>query len=500
MTVVNDLNVGQNVFLNNDGGNTTINGKTFINDNLELTSESMDFIATFENTNGDRGDGLKIKLGKTHPRWNGDEIELQPPGLDFIGDAVGATETLIMSLLNSGGSFGVDDFLPFGEELLEIAEDHILPGFEFVGAAACNLTQEIIDELNGQLPLPVVIPKLETPSMFFWNEIVIFPDGPDDDDDPELSVPGLTIPKLKVTDPIELIPVIPDLPCPPVPDFQGSFDLPNIQFVNVNNSLTSENKFIQFTDNEDRQLGAIEAQSIEEWELSYLNAAYFLNLFNSFAGVTVIGLDPTQIAETAGKYLINAVAQISTVIESYNSIGVQYNSGFGDYAEWLERADHAEHISAGDIVGVIGGRISRDLSNAEQVMAVSTNPIVLGNTPPADKTHQGNDVAFMGQIPVKVMGPVQTGDFIVGKGGIPGYGIAIHPEDMTVDDFAHAVGRAWEKAAGEGPKMVNTVIGVHNGTFINILKKYETRMEATDARLSSIEEQLNALMPLTKSE
>jgi hypothetical protein len=106
----------------------------------------------------------------------------------------------------------------------------------------------------------------------------------------------------------------------------------------------------------------------------------------------------------------------------------------------------------------------------------------------------------MGQIPVKVMGPVQTGDFIVGKGGIPGYGTAIHPEDMTIDDFAHAVGRAWEDAAGDGPKMVNTVIGVHNGTFINILKKYESRMEATDARLSSIEEQLNALLPLTKPE
>lgn len=500
LNVVDDVTVGQNVILNKDGGNTTINGMTTIHDKLELTTESSSYVATFENTHDGNGDGLKIKLGKTHPRWNGDEIELQPPGLDFIGDAVGATETLITSLLNNGGSFGVDDFLPFGEELLEIAEDHILPGFEFVGAAACNLTQEVIDELNDKLSLPVEVPELKTPSKFFWNEIVIFPDGPDDNDDPDLAVPGLTIPPLLVTPKFELIPEIPDLPCPPVPDFQGSFDLPNIQFVNVQNSLTSQNKFIQFTDKDDRQLGAIEAQSIEEWGQSYLNASYFLNLFNSFAGVTVIGLDPTQIAETAGKYLINAVAQISTVVESYNAIGVQYNSGFGDYAEWLERADHAEHVSAGDIVGVIGGKISKDLSKAEQVMAVSTNPIVLGNTPPENRTHEGNKVAFMGQIPVKVMGPVQTGDFIVGKGGIPGYGVAVHPEEMTVDDFSFTVGRAWENAAGEGPKMVNTVIGVHNGTFINILKQYESKMQATDARLSSIEEQLNALFPITKSE
>ena len=29
----------------------------------------------------------------------------------------------------------------------------------------------------------------------------------------------------------------------------------------------------------------------------------------------------------------------------------------------------------------------------------------------------GNKVAFMGQIPVKVMGPVETGDYIVGSDG-----------------------------------------------------------------------------------
>ena len=50
---------------------------------------------------------------------------------------------------------------------------------------------------------------------------------------------------------------------------------------------------------------------------------------------------------------------------------------------------------------------------------------VLGNVPEEGIKHNGNKVAFMGQIPVKVMGSVNTGDFIVAHGSIPGYGRAV---------------------------------------------------------------------------
>ena len=128
-------------------------------------------------------------------------------------------------------------------------------------------------------------------------------------------------------------------------------------------------------------------------------------------------------------------------------------------------------------------------------MAISSKPIVLGNSPVVDREHMGNKVAFMGQIPVKVIGQVSTGDFIVGKGEIPGYGVAIHPEDMTVDDFALAVGRSWDNLESDGAKMVNTVIGVHNGNNLNILKKYQERLDETDARLNSLEARLNSYVP-----
>jgi hypothetical protein len=275
----------------------------------------------------------------------------------------------------------------------------------------------------------------------------------------------------------------------------SDWELPNFRLSSVPNSLTHENQYLQFTDKDDRQLGTVRAESIDQWCDRYLSLTYFLNIFNSFAGVTVIGLDPTQLAETAVKYGINGLAQVANLADAYNSIGVEYSSGFGDYAEWLERLDSTEQIRPGDIVGVVSGKITKDLTNAEQVMAVSSKPIVLGNTPPEDKADMGNKIAFMGQIPVKVMGSVKTGDFIVGRGEVPGYGVAIHPEDMTVDDFRLAVGRSWETMEGDGPKMVNTVVGVHNGNSLNILKKYQKRLDETDARLNSLEARLDMYFP-----
>ena len=38
-------------------------------------------------------------------------------------------------------------------------------------------------------------------------------------------------------------------------------------------------------------------------------------------------------------------------------------------------------------------------------------------------------VAFMGQVPVTVMGAVRTGDYIIADSKISGYGKAVHPED-----------------------------------------------------------------------
>lgn len=482
-------------------GEATFEENVSLESTLELTSSQSEFLATFENTNGNTGDGLKIKLGKTHGRWMdnppagfSNRITAEIPGFGFLDAALEQTITLFKDLMSSPDqTFNASNFEQIGVELADAFVTSSGLSWEDFGSVYCNLTQELISEINTSIALPKRIGGFDIGNLVVGGINDAGPVG-------DLLIPDALVPEAtgKIFAPVVTIPAIPNVSCPALPSLDN-FNLPNFSLISVPNSLSSENKFIQFTDKDDRQLGAIEAQSINEWCVDYLDRNFFLNIFNSFAGVTVIGLDPTQIAETAVKYGINGFAQLSNIVDAYNSIGVQYNSGFGDYAEWLERKNANELISAGDIVAVVGGKITKDLSHAEQIMAVSTNPIVLGNKPPENREHLGNKLAFMGQIPVKIMGPVQTGDFIVGKGDIPGYGVAVNPQDMTIDDYNYAVGRAWESFSGDGPKLVNTVVGIHNGDFSNILKRYEFKLQQTDKRLNKIEAQLNQINPIVKN-
>jgi hypothetical protein len=250
--------------------------------------------------------------------------------------------------------------------------------------------------------------------------------------------------------------------------------MPNISFVNVNNSLTTANQFLSFKDKEGRELGSVRALSVTEWGNTYFDGVYLVNFLSN-----TISLDPLDIA-------LSCVREFTVLADDYNHIGVEYASGHGDYAEWLERVDPAESISRGDIVAVIGGKITKNISGAEQVMAVSEHPIVLGNLPTESESHKGNNVAFMGQIPVKIVGPVTTGDYILANGKIPGYGIAKSQKELKVEDMPLVVGRSWETKPGEGPKMVNTVVGVHNGDYFRILKQYEQKLNDAEARIDNL--------------
>ena len=83
-----------------------------------------------------------------------------------------------------------------------------------------------------------------------------------------------------------------------------------------------------------------------------------------------------------------------------------------------------------------------------------------------------------------VMGPVASGYYIVAKGEFAGMGIAMNPANMSADDFRLAVGRSWETNENEGPKMVNTVVGVHNNDFLKIVSGMQQRLDAIEAKLN----------------
>lgn len=178
-------------------------------------------------------------------------------------------------------------------------------------------------------------------------------------------------------------------------------------------------------------------------------------------------LDPEDIVNEA----IDVVVDITNlvIIGSYADVnlGVAYESGSGDYAEWLPRANAQEQLHYGDVVGVIGGKVSKRFTHADRFMVVSASPIVLGNMP-KDKDAEVNSekIAFMGQVPVKVRGVVNIGDYLLPSGEGDGLAIAVAPENMKARDYQRIIGVAWEASDGKAfYKMVNTAVGLnHNDT------------------------------------
>jgi len=422
---------------------------------MGVKTDNSGFAAVVENTNGMTGDGIQIKLGRTHPAYDGGYLNIPDPGSEMFDNNIGLIKGWI-----DGEPFEYEDVLDFISPL-------------WIAGTACMLVEKLGGVLNDAMGLPAGVPPLTDLTIF--NAVNSFADEliPDDwaPDNPTTLIPGFTL----------------QFPTDFCPDVLPSFTMPYIAFQDVPNSLTNENQFLSFVDNQDRELGSIRAQSVEDWGDAYFDYQYLVEFI-----ANVVSLDPLDIT-------LSCVKEFSYLADSYNSIGVEYTSGHGDYAEWLERVNATEVITRGDIVAVRGGKITKDLTDAEQVMAVSEHPIMLGNLPPKGDEDKGNNVAFMGQIPVKIMGPVATGDYILAGSDIPGYGIARAPQDLTPEDMRFVVGRAWETKPGEGPKMVNTVVGIHNGDYVRILQQYEKRISATEARLDNLSRESASRMEALES-
>ena len=422
---------------------------------MGVKTDNPGFAAIVENTNGTTGDGLQIKLGKTHPAYNGGYINIPDPGAEMFDNNIGLIKGRI-----DGEPFEYEDVLDF-----------ISPAW--IAGTACMLVEKLGGVLNNAMGLPTGVPPLTDAIIF--DAFNSFADPLLDDDwrpeNPTTLIPGFTL----------------EFPTDFCPEELPSFSMPYIAFQDVPNSLTNENQFVSFVDYQDRELGSIRAQSVEDWGDAYFDYQYLVEFI-----ANCVSLDPLDIT-------LSCVKEFSYLADSYNSIGVEYTSGHGDYAEWLERMNAAEVITRGDIVAVRGGKITKDLTDAEQVMAVSEHPIMLGNLPPKGDEDKGNNVAFMGQIPVKVMGPVRSGDYILADSSIPGYGIAKAQHDLTPADMRLVVGRAWDTKPGAGPKMINTVVGVHNGDYFRILQQYEQRLHAAEAHLDTLSRESASRMDALES-
>jgi hypothetical protein len=269
--------------------------------------------------------------------------------------------------------------------------------------------------------------------------------------------------------------------------------------VTVNGARSSANNFLSFWDNGGMR-GRIEGQTTGEVALSFDfiwdNAIMGVEIgfIIAEAACTAAQLDACEavLLGTQGAVKVAQLAEYN--IDALNRAGVAYESTSGDYAEWLEKMNPSEQFSFGDIVGVTGGKISKTFTDPDTYMVISKSPIVLGNMPPRGKEVLYEKVAFMGQVPVKVRGQVNIGDYIISSTLGDGFGIGIHADQMQLDDFKRIVGVAWSES-GAGPAIVNVAVGINSNDAVGKIRQQDEELTAVKNQLNDVVTYLKAKDP-----
>lgn len=164
----------------------------------------------------------------------------------------------------------------------------------------------------------------------------------------------------------------------------------------------------------------------------------------------------------------------------FANIGITYASGAGDYAEWLPKENPTEIFIPGELVGIKNGSVTKNTWNAEKIMIVSTRPIVLGNMPQPNKERNSVKIAFMGQVPVKVLGKVTPGDYILPNELGSEFAKAVNPKDMKIGDYNKIAGVAWNiiEKITDGLNVVNVAVGVNSNDLIKVFTQQKEELES----------------------
>ncbi len=179
----------------------------------------------------------------------------------------------------------------------------------------------------------------------------------------------------------------------------------------------------------------------------------------------------------------NGSGELLGKVQGSGNGGVEYVSLGADYAEYLPHLGVGEVFESGDVVGVYGGRISKRTAGAQQVMVVSTRPVVVGNMPDVEAGHE--KVAFIGQVPVRVVGSVSVGDYIVASG--LGDGLARAVRELGAGD--QLIGRAWEGSADPDVKQVNVAVGLdRTEVLINQLNQQRRALMALQVEVRALQD------------
>lgn len=167
--------------------------------------------------------------------------------------------------------------------------------------------------------------------------------------------------------------------------------------------------------------------------------------------------------------------------------GVTYESGSGDYAEWMERMDPNEEIGIGEVVGVHGGKVTKNTEGTTQLMVATWKPIVLGNMPDPDREQDFTKIAFMGQVPVRLIGGCRKGDYILPSGRNDGMARALSADRIDAADLDNVLGVAWDDIYQLQPTLAKVAVGLKPTEMIHVIQKQQAQIENLQEKISEIE-------------
>jgi len=176
----------------------------------------------------------------------------------------------------------------------------------------------------------------------------------------------------------------------------------------------------------------------------------------------------------------------------FANIGVTYASGAGDYAEWLPKENNSQVFMEGELVGVKNGMVTKNTWDVEKIMVVSTRPIVLGNMPQPNNEKNSVKIAFMGQVPVSVIGKVEPGDFILPDVLGNGFARAVNPENMKTNDYKKVAGVAWSIIEKINDKLfiVNVAVGINNNDMNKVVSRQQDELKALELVYEKLKQEM----------
>lgn len=473
-------------------GTLEVDKLTSLNAGLVVNGEGTlgpngDHLAYFNNSEGGDSDGIAIRINNPNTNaqnnfvtfYKGDNsIAGRIEGYQFsdigsppipTGDEIWSAICITIADYNPLTLFWTqfaNNFNLFGT----VWNGATIPAFEipdFPGLTLPDFPGQTLPDFPGQT-LPD-FPGLVLPNF----PGVVIPDIPSVSI-PEVGTvfPGLTLPDIPSVNIPDIPPfVIPDVPAFAIPDIPPfaipdipPFTIPDVPEIDLSEDLFTVPTIPTFSDIL-VDLGVCPDVNIFDVPGGYVYRLVEWGVQNDMQNM--ISFNPIDLA---------AKALTWGITKAVKSGGVTYGSQGADYAEYLPKLHPNEQFMGGEIVGVHGGRISKVTAGADQILAISTKPLVLGNQPEDAEAHNFAKVGFLGQVPTFVQGPVALGDYIIPSGKNDGVGIAIHPSELTADLLPQVFGKAWSASEYETTVVINVSIGLRPTEIAEVLKAREENL------------------------